>query len=86
MDCFRKTKRCPRHEPDELRSSSPVLRGPWGEVPRGYSAMSRKGDCWDNAVVESFFSTLKRELFLDEAMTDRNSTGQAVFELSLIHI
>lgn len=25
-------------------------------------SMSRKGNCWDNAVVESFFSTLKREL------------------------
>jgi len=25
-------------------------------------SMSRKGDCWDNAVVESFFATLKREL------------------------
>ncbi len=24
--------------------------------------MSRKGDCWDNAVVESFFGTLKQEL------------------------
>jgi len=24
-------------------------------------SMSRKGDCWDNAVVESFFGTLKRE-------------------------
>jgi transposase InsO family protein len=24
-------------------------------------SMSRKGDCWDNAVVESFFSTLKTE-------------------------
>jgi putative transposase len=24
--------------------------------------MSRKGDCWDNAVAESFFSTIKREL------------------------
>jgi putative transposase len=24
--------------------------------------MSRKGDCWDNAVVESFFGTLKTEL------------------------
>jgi transposase InsO family protein len=26
------------------------------------SSMSRKGDCWDNAVVESFFATLKKEL------------------------
>ena len=25
-------------------------------------SMSRKGDCWDNAVAESFFGTLKREL------------------------
>jgi len=27
-------------------------------------SMSRKGDCWDNAVAESFFSTLKIELDL----------------------
>jgi len=26
------------------------------------ASMSRKGDCWDNAVVESFFATLKTEL------------------------
>ena len=26
------------------------------------SSMSRKGNCWDNAVVESFFATLKTEL------------------------
>lgn len=26
------------------------------------SSMSKKGDCWDNAVVESFFASLKREL------------------------
>ena len=26
------------------------------------ASMSRRGDCWDNAVVESFFSTLKQEL------------------------
>jgi transposase InsO family protein len=26
--------------------------------------MSRAGDCWDNAVAESYFSTLKAELAL----------------------
>ena len=26
------------------------------------AAMSRTGDCWDNAVAESFFKTLKAEL------------------------
>jgi len=29
-------------------------------------SMSAKGCCWDNAVVESFFSTLKHELDLDD--------------------
>lgn len=28
--------------------------------------MSRRGDCWDNAVAESFFSTLKSDLVLDD--------------------
>jgi transposase InsO family protein len=33
---------------------------------RGFRAsMSRRGDCWDNAVAESFFATLKRELEID---------------------
>ena len=41
--------------------------------------MSRKGNCWDNAVVESFFSTLKRELFLGESPMGRLKTSQAVF-------
>lgn len=26
------------------------------------ASMSRRGDCWDNAVAESFFATLEREL------------------------
>ena len=30
--------------------------------------MSRKGDCWDNAVAESFFSSLKTE------QTQKNAT------------
>lgn len=29
------------------------------------ASMSRRGDCWDNAVVESFFATLKTELVVD---------------------
>jgi len=31
------------------------------EGAQAISSMSRKGDCWDNAPMESFFSTLKRE-------------------------
>ncbi len=34
------------------------------------SSMSRKGDCWDNAVAESFFSTLHFELERDARWYD----------------
>ena len=34
---------------------------------------------WDNAV-ESFFATLKRELFCDRAQRDREATAHAVFQ------
>src|SRR5262245_40732044 len=37
-------------------------------------SMSRPGNCWDNAVVESFFATLKTELCVTE---EWNSTRQA---------
>ncbi len=30
------------------------------------SSMSKKGNCWDNAVMESFFATLKLELDLEK--------------------
>lgn len=43
------------------------------------SSMSRKGDCWDNAVAESFFSTLKREGLL-EVHESRRAAYQAVEE------
>jgi len=40
------------------------------------SSMSRRGDCWDNAVVESFFATLKTELRADGVWPTR-AHGQA---------
>ena len=42
--------------------------------------MSRKGCCWDNAVVESFFSSLKRELFEEDIFESRAAARHAVFE------
>ncbi len=44
------------------------------------SSMSRKGDCWDNAVVESFFSTLKSELVEDAEWVTREEARLALFE------
>jgi putative transposase len=43
-------------------------------------SMSRRGNCWDNACVESFFSTLKRELPNEHAFKDWREVDQAVFE------
>ena len=42
--------------------------------------MSRKGDCWDNAPMESFFGTLKTELIYHEDYKTRNEARQSVFE------
>ena len=43
-------------------------------------SMSRKGDCWDNAVSESFFHSLKTELVHHERFKTRAEANQAIFE------
>jgi transposase InsO family protein len=43
-------------------------------------SMSRKGDCYDNAVAESFFSNLKNELLWDRDLRTRSEARSAVFE------
>ena len=42
-------------------------------------SMSRKGNCWDNAVAESFFHSLKVEALQDEPIMDRETMKQHVF-------
>jgi putative transposase len=43
-------------------------------------SMSRKGECHDNAVAESFFGTLKTELVDDEDYHTRQAAKQSLFE------
>jgi putative transposase len=43
-------------------------------------SMSRRGDCWDNAVAESFFSTLKIELVHESKWSTRSQARTAIFE------
>lgn len=43
-------------------------------------SMSRKGDCWDNAVAESFFKTLKTELVYHQDYKTREQAELAVFD------
>jgi putative transposase len=43
-------------------------------------SMSRKGNCWDNAVAESFFHTLKTELVHHEDYRSRKQAAASIFE------
>ncbi len=41
---------------------------------------SRKGDCWDNAVMESFYRSLKTELVHQRNYTTKEETRREIFE------
>jgi transposase InsO family protein len=43
-------------------------------------SMSRTGDCWDNAVMESFFGALKRELVHRTTFATREEARRALFD------
>jgi transposase InsO family protein len=43
-------------------------------------SMSRKGNCWDNAPVESFFATLKKELVHRQNYATHEKARQSLFE------
>lgn len=44
------------------------------------ASMSRRGDCWDNAVAESFFATLERELIDRRDWATRAEAERAIFD------
>ena len=48
-------------------------------------SMSRKGDCYDNAVAESFFSTLKNELTYNRRFESRNHARAEIFKFIEIY-
>ena len=43
------------------------------------ASMSRKGNCWDNAVAESFFATLELELIMKHRWATRDDARRAIF-------
>ena len=43
-------------------------------------SMSRKGNCWDNAVAESFFATIKKELIHRFTFTTLREAAASIFE------
>ncbi|MGP0108419.1 MAG: IS3 family transposase [Acidimicrobiales bacterium] len=55
----------------------------YGELARANGvvlSVGRKGECWDNAVAESFFATIKRELVDTRAWPTRAGLHRAVFD------
>src|SRR5262249_38688599 len=77
-------RRCP--PPGLLHHSdrgSQYASGDYQRVLREHGivcSMSRRGNCWDNAVAESFFATLKVELIHDAVWTTRAAVHAEVFE------
>ena len=70
-----------RHLP--LRPGLSVHGGDFAELARANGvvlSVGRKGECWDNAVAESFFATIKRELIDTRAWPTRAGLRRAVFE------
>ena len=43
-------------------------------------SMSRRGNCYDNAVAESFFKTLKKELIRKQKFETRDIAASKIFE------
>jgi transposase InsO family protein len=43
-------------------------------------SMSRKGNCWDNAVIESFFGRLKVELIYPDDYRTKDALRTGLFE------
>ena len=42
--------------------------------------MSRRGNCWDNSPLESFFATLKKELVREADFATRGQARTAIFD------
>jgi len=55
----------------------------YGELARRNAvvlSIGRKGECWDNAVAESFFATIKRELIDTRSWPTREGLRSAIFD------
>ena len=62
---------------------SQYCSGDYQKLLRHYGlicSMSRKGNCWDNSVAESFFHTLKTELVYSEKYETRENARDSMFQ------
>jgi putative transposase len=81
MATFRQKRRAPRimHSDRGSQYASDAFRA---ELKRHgcKQSMSRKGNCWDNAVAESFFGTLKTELIHQVKFKTREEARLSIFD------
>ena len=77
-------RRCPKtgllHHSDQGSQYTADDYRKWLDAHGIIASMSRKGDCWDNAVAESFFATLEWELIQDADWHSRTEASRAIFE------
>lgn len=84
LDALGKALRARRPRPGLLHHSdrgSPYASEDYRAALRAHHvcpSMSRKGDCWDNAVAESFFASLRAELVDHERFTTRRAAISAI--------
>ena len=68
------------HSDRGVQYASDRFTGLLSQHPSVTQSMSRRGNCWDNAVAESFFKTLKSECIYRQGVLDKQQTELAVFE------
>lgn len=52
----------------------------WGQDNRLIPSMSRRGNCYDNTVADSFFSNLKKEIVKNKIYATRQGAQSESFE------
>jgi hypothetical protein len=69
-------------EPDRGSVGADCAAGDYRDILEAASitqSMSRRGNCWDNAPMESFFGTLKTELVHQREYPDRDTARRDLF-------
>src|SRR5690554_2066206 len=79
---FRNERASARPTPNSDRGSQ-YASGDYQQLLDDYGmicSMSRKGNCWDNAPMESFFGTLKTESLHHRTFATRDEARQSIFD------
>ena len=76
-------RRKPKHTLIHSDQGSQFGSDAWGRFCQAHHlepSMSRRGNCWDNAVAESFFSSLKKERIKKRIYTTREMTTAEIYD------